>query len=873
MVLTTDNNNYSNDAKYGEYFGLFQHELSPFQKHAIQAIVDGNHVLVTAATGSGKTLPAEFAIRHFTGLGKRVIYCSPIKALSNQKTYDFTHKYPDITFGLLTGDIKTNPSAQVLIMTTEILMNQLFAKETTEESSLSFKMDIERELGCVIFDELHYINDAHRGHVWEQSILMMPAHVQMVMLSATLDDPVKFAGWVEGRNRGFQSSPALRASDAPFAPYATDCEGRSFATSDCEGRSEAPADCEGRIATESVETLKQVVICSTDKRVVPLTHYIYMNGTEGLYKKLKDKETEARFRKSFDKCLPIRSADGVFNESTYKEAKTILDSLSANDIHMKRKNVLNNLFAHLRDNEMLPAICFVFSRKAVEQCAEEIVVPLLEDDSKVSYTVRYECESIIKRLPNWREYQSLPEYHQLVALLEKGIGIHHSGMIPVLREIVEFMISKKYIKVLFATESFAIGLDCPIKTAVFINLKKYDGGDQPRYLLPHEYTQMAGRAGRRGIDTVGHVVHCSNLFELPSMTTYKEILCGTAQKLTSKFQIYYPVVLNLFKNLEHVSTEDIERFIENSMLQKEIDNVLGGLKRESDEISKKIVMKEQGFANLRTTREILKEYSDLQVKLEFSANKKRKEIETTIRKIFATNANLEKDYVFYMDYLRLKKSLEETNHCIRANENFVYDRVQRLLQVLVQVGVIRSVGEDKYTLVSNFMSEINPILIAHLCNQWNYFADFGAEDLVAFFSIFTDVRVREESRIYSPYSDNPMMDEKLKLFISLKNDLLQIEEKHGIQMKDSGLDDFCYDMVDTMYEWCACKDEADCKNVISEIEERGVSVGDFTKAVLKISTMCRELMSICENVELMRKLSEVDKLVLKYVATNQSLYL
>ena len=854
MVLTTDNNNYSNDAKYGEYFGLFQHELSPFQKHAIQAIVDGNHVLVTAATGSGKTLPAEFAIRHFTGLGKRVIYCSPIKALSNQKTYDFTHKYPDITFGLLTGDIKTNPSAQVLIMTTEILMNQLFAKETIEESSLSFKMDIERELGCVIFDELHYINDAHRGHVWEQSILMMPAHVQMVMLSATLDDPVKFAGWVEARS--FATSDC-KGRNRGFAPYATDYEARSF----------APA-CEVPCAT-----LKQVVICSTDKRVVPLTHYIYMNGTEGLYKKLKDKETESRFRKSFDKCLPIRSADGVFNESTYKEAKTILDSLSANDIHMKRKNVLNNLFAHLRDNEMLPAICFVFSRKAVEQCAEEIVVPLLEDDSKVSYTVRYECESIIKRLPNWREYQSLPEYHQLVALLEKGIGIHHSGMIPVLREIVEFMISKKYIKVLFATESFAIGLDCPIKTAVFINLKKYDGGDQPRYLLPHEYTQMAGRAGRRGIDTIGHVVHCSNLFELPSMTTYKEVLCGTAQKLTSKFQIYYPVVLNLFKNLEHVSTEDIERFVEKSMLQQEIDSVLGGLKRESDEISKKIVMKEQGFANLRTTREILKEYSDLQVKLEFSANKKRKEIETTIRKMFATNANLEKDYVFYIDYLRLKKSLEETNNSIRANENFVYDRVQRLLRILVQVGVIRSVGEDQYTLVREFMSEINPILIAHLCNQWNYFADFGPEDLVAFFSIFTDVRVHEESRIYSPYSDNSMMDEKLKLFISLKNDLLQIEEKHGIQMKDSGLDDFCYDMVDTMYEWCACKDEADCKNVISEIEERGVSVGDFTKAVLKISTISRELMSITENVELKRKLTEVDKLVLKYVATNQSLYL
>ena len=174
----------------------FPFELSPFQTLAIQAITDGKHALVCAPTGSGKTLPAEFAIKHFTSLGKRVIYCSPIKALSNQKKYEFTKKYGDqISFGLLTGDTKTNPGAQVLIMTTEILMNKLFLGSSAPKapSSLTFDIDIEHDLGAVIFDEVHMINSPDRGHVWEKCIMMLPNHVQMVMLSATLDGPQKFA--------------------------------------------------------------------------------------------------------------------------------------------------------------------------------------------------------------------------------------------------------------------------------------------------------------------------------------------------------------------------------------------------------------------------------------------------------------------------------------------------------------------------------------------------------------------------------------------------------------------------------------------------------------------------------------------------------
>jgi hypothetical protein len=205
------------------------------------------------------------------------------------------------------------------------------------------------------------------------------------------------------------------------------------------------------------------------------------------------------------------------------------------------------------------------------------------------------------------------------------------------------------------------------------------------------------------------------------------------------------------------------------------------------------------------------------------------------------------------------------------------DKVQRLINVLVDVGVIQSVGEDEYTLVAGVVSEINPILVKQLVSVWNNFEDFGPKDLVAFFSLFTDVRVNEECRIYpgfSNYCDQPFMNEKIKSFEKVRSELLVLEESHGIHMKDTGLDGLCYDLIDCMYAWCECTNEAECKSVISEIEANGVSIGDFTKAILKISTLGREVMGATTScVELAHKLSQIDGLILKYVATNQSLYL
>ena len=210
-------------------------------------------------------------------------------------------------------------------------------------------------------------------------------------------------------------------------------------------------------------------------------------------------------------------------DSGYKEIKDIKQIFEHNQVYLKRSHVLNNLAKFLKNNDLLPAIIFTFSRKNVESFAKDITTNLLEDDSKIPYTVRREAEQIIRKLPNYQEYVYLPDYESLMKLLEKGIGIHHSGMIPILREIVEIFISKKYIKILFATSSFSIGLDCAIRTTVFTSLKQFDGTSE-KYLEPHDYSQMSGRCGRRNIDTCGYVIHCNNLFELPYLLDYKNIL-------------------------------------------------------------------------------------------------------------------------------------------------------------------------------------------------------------------------------------------------------------------------------------------------------------------------------------------------------------
>ena len=819
---------YPENTKYETYFKSYEFELSDFQKCAIEAIVEGHHVLVTAHTGSGKTLPAEFALNHFVEKKKRLIYTTPIKALSNQKYSDFCRKYPHISFGLMTGDIKINPDADVLIMTTEILMNSLFLQTMDQltNNGLDFNINIQDELAGVVFDEVHYINDVDRGQTWEKTILMLPKHVQMIMLSATIDSPESFANWAQ---RGDSS--------------------------------------------------KEVYLASTDKRVVPLTHYGYLTINEGAIKLIKDKSIQQDIKKSTHKLIKIQSDKGVFDEDGYTTLYRMNKLFKERSIFTKKKHVLNNLALFLKNNEMLPAIGFIFSRKMVENCANDITVPLLEDDSKVPYTVRKECDQIIRKLPNYKEYLELPEYDQLVSLLEKGVGIHHSGMIPILREIVEIMISKKYIKLLFATESFAIGLDCPIKTAIFTSINKYDGRNE-RILMAHEYTQMAGRAGRRGIDKIGNVVHCNNLFSLPSKTDYITLMNGKPQSLVSKFRISYSLILSLLKS-EQTLLDDYMKFVENSMMSSKIKIELEQSRKSFEDIFIEKVKMEKQMKMLKTPNEILERYISINSTINGLKNKKRKEAERELENMRNENRSILSDVSYKHSFTKLLSELEKQEEETQYFENYIQISIKNVCDVLKEEDFI-CVDENTYTLTENGkiacdIAEIHPLIAVTMIKNSNWFDAMSTEEIIGVLAVFTNVNVPKDERLSIPTSYNNNI---LKCLEFIQKDYDRFEDIEEVSNIYSGFQYFealMYDMPDLVNGWCYCNNEQQCKYYLqNNVAEKQISAGDFTKALLKISTIAKELAVVAEKMaqmDCLQKLTNVDSKILKYITTAQSLYI
>jgi superfamily II RNA helicase len=816
-----------NEETYSQYFDKYPFPLSSFQKFAIESIVEGNHILITAHTGSGKTLPAEFAIEYFASRGKKVIYTSPIKALSNQKFYEFTQKFPHISFGILTGDIKTNPEANVLIMTTEILMNTLYAKNRKDiktNSLTMFEMDFNNELACVIFDEIHYINDIDRGKVWEETIMMLPQHIQMVMLSATLDSPEKFALWCETRGQ---------TRDKP---------------------------------------LKQVCLTTTYERVVPLTHYSFITCTQGLFKILKDKQLEMEIMKATNTLHIIQDARGNFNEINYQRIHKIIKTFQDKNHYVKRQHVLNSVTKHMVLNNMLPAICFVLSRKALEQCAKEITTTLLEDDSKVPYIVRNECEQIIRKLPNYQEYLNLPEYLSMVSLFEKGIAIHHAGIIPILREMVELLFAKGYIKLLFATETFAVGINMPTKTVLFTDLNKFDGSGM-RPLYSHEYTQMAGRAGRRGIDTIGYVIHLTNLFKSINQPIIKPMMKGTPQVLVSKFKISY----NLLLNLIDIGETNYTKYAKRSMVQGDIEQTTKGYYDSISKLQNEMNNISLLLENCKTPIETVTEYITLNQKKHVNVNKKRKEIERNIQKIKDTYKNIDKEVDIVSKYNAKQDELSKLNEDLVSSEKTIDTNVFKVVQLLENNNFIQ-LDNDKYTLtikgsIATHIREMHCLVFAELIEQ-KILHQFKAKELVGILSCFTNITVQEEKRNYLPVSNYVNVKECVENIYNMYQKQSNIEFKNMIE---TGINySMQFDLIDYIIKWCECENEIECKLILQQISiEKDIFLGEFVKAILKINNITSEMEKIAEllgDIEFLSILKQVPQLTLKFVATTQSLY-
>lgn len=821
-----DSHDESIDIKYG-------FPLSNFQKHAIVAIKTGNHALITAHTGSGKTLPAEYAIEYFTQRGKKVIYTSPIKALSNQKYNEFVQKYPDISFGILTGDIKFNPEADVLIMTTEILRNQLFHNSLSNDggadigsSAINFSIDLDNDLGCVIFDEVHYINDKYRGKVWEETILNMPPNVQMIMLSATIDMPEKFAEWIETRNDN-----------------------------------------------------KDVHLITTNHRVVPLYHHAYITLHESYTVKIKDVAMKQTFIKCAGKpCNLIKN--GKFDEGVIHKMQKINSYVGKMKIHIKRSFVLNSLVGYLYENNLLPAICFIFSRNQVEQAAREISFSLYDTDSKLPMTIEHECRRIIQRLPNYKEYIELPEYRMLISLLQKGIAIHHAGMLPVFREMIELLFAKNYIKLLFATETFAVGINMPTKTVIFPSLKKFDG-NQLRLLYPHEYTQMAGRAGRRGIDTEGHVIHCNNLFSDVTSTEYSNLICGKPQKITSKFNLSYNLILNLVAN-DCNTPKSLASFTEQSLMQSEIKTHLTAITREIELLNSKLQSQEDKIQFMKTPLEICNEYIALTT-IQLS-NRDRKKANKQSHAIEQEYKHLRGDIEFVNNINQIKRDIHNETVSFNDVNTYIDTQITLTLNVLRDKTFITQLN-DYYTItqkgtLTTYIQEIPGHIFMDILNKYDNFINLDAKYIAAILSCFTNISVKDN------HNDNDTDHNNIKCCdnincLNIINDLesalddySNIENRMKIDITEQYV--FQRHIASEIIQWCDSSCDNDCKEIINVIQNiKGIFLGDFIKAVIKINTIANELIVVAEVVStsLHHKLVSIKDLTQKYIITTQSLYI
>lgn len=820
----------NDDNTYEEYFKQYSYPLHDFQKWAVKAIVDGNHVLVCAPTGSGKTLPGEFAIQYFHSRGKKTIYTSPIKALSNEKFYNFTHKYPNISIGLITGDIKTNPDADVLIMTTEILMNKLYQIKSSSpapSSSVSFDMDIETELGCVVFDEIHMINDEHRGHVWEQCIMLLPPHIQMIGLSATLDDPEKFAFWLETK---------------------------------------------GDI-TKPIE--KEVYLTKKQVRAVPLTHYSFITAPNSINKHVKDKSTQEEIKRSINKLFVIQDDKNVFNDINYQNMNKMLKLFEKNDIRVKRQHVLNKLAEHLVEKEMLPALCYVFSRKQLEICAQEMTTNLLEFDSKVPYIVDRECEQIIRKLPNYEEYLHLPEYINTIKLLRKGVGIHHAGLMPILREMTELLFARGFIKILFCTETMSVGINLPVKTTIFTDVNKFNG-EVVRMLYSHEYTQAAGRAGRLGLDSVGHVIHLNNLFRNVDLVNYKLMMNGKPQALTSKFKISY----NLLLNLLDIGDKNLVQFASKSMITGDLDKQMGELYTKMSKLQTELDNLNNCNQQLRTPLEIIQEFIYLRKNIHSSVNKKRKEIERRISQITDNYKFINQDMNSYLKVADKEKEINSLKDNYDTLHSYFQSGVTSVLELLNEEGFINGNKLDQNTLnltldgkIASQIREIHCLAFTKLYNS-KKLDELSSKQLVALFSCFTNIRVTDQFKDNVPKSDDNKINDIIRQVEDLYVDYFNKELARGIK---TGFDyEIHYDLLNFVEKWCDSENIEECKLILQELgSKKEIFLGEFVKALLKINNISSELEKISEmtgNIAFLSKLKEIQHMTLKYVVTNQSLY-
>ena len=760
--------------------------LDPFQQHAINAISKDENVLICAKTGSGKTLVGEYQIYHSLKKGKRVFYTTPIKSLSNQKFYDLKKQFTDV--GIMTGDIKFCPNASIVIMTTEILRNLLYKQgTTTEHLGLTASLSLD-DLDAVIFDECHYINDKDRGKIWEETMILLDPTINLVMLSATLDHPEYLANWLGNLKK------------------------------------------------------KPIHLIETQYRIVPLTHNLLENN----------------------KLIPLMNSKEVYNEKVYtdwlKNMKNENDEKKAfqqkvkdarhmgvegtidGKVHISRFLCkMNETIKMLEKNELLPAIFFILSRKKCEQYADKVDTNLLSssDTASVKHIIAFHLHR--------KKLEKVPQYHTIYNLLCRGIAFHHSGLLPVLKEIIEILFSKGFVKLLFCTETFAVGLNMPTKTVLFAGFKKFDETGM-RILRNDEYIQMAGRAGRRGKDDKGVVIYLPDHEPLEPYEM-KMMMKGSKPPIISRMDFGYDFIL---KTIQYSDKPlQLLKIMEQSYWFQQRQNQIAAVTVDLEVCQKRIdeIVIEQPFLG-----ECMKRF-ELEQNMKYATNKKdiQRQLDSVKNKQIGPKWNTA--WANYNTLIKYKKEYE----CIINNLEELKEHeksIKPYVMFLFDIGYISNVNlhtltNKDLTLKGILATEVNeghPILMTELYTR-EILHKLSGEETVVMLSCFLESDVDSSNKI-----------------TELAKEFQNIEDRYIYPIRDYW--NVFTMMMNPIQKWL----EGEDSSVICA--EYDIFEGNFMRSVMKMANIVDEWISMatyCQHIEQIDKMIKIRQKIIRDIP--DSLYL
>lgn len=759
--------------------------LDAFQRYAIDKIQKEENVLCCAKTGSGKTVLLDYQIEYSLKKGKRVFVCTPIKTLSNQKFHDL--KELGYSVGIMTGDIKFAPQADVVVMTTEILCNLLFKKDTPNESFVELTLN---DVDAIVFDEVHYINDPDRGKVWEQCLMLLPPEINLVLLSATIAQPEVFASWL------------------------------------------------GHVKQ------KPVHLISTQYRVVPLVHMvedeIVLNAKDvfdgDAYRRwLISLETQKKKEKEHQKKVADRRRDG------YSDAPISRDQKTHSYVHR-----INTLVKKLESQTLLPALFFVFSRAKCEEYARAIQSDLLTgcETADVKHIIDF-------HLHKYPHVLKTSQYFQLRSLLEKGIAFHHSGLLPILKEIVEILFSKGFIKLLFATETFAVGINMPTKTVVFTSYTKHDDSGL-RMLRSDEYIQMAGRAGRRGKDDRGIVMYLPDR-EPASLEEVKKMMTGGSQKISSKMDFGYDFLIKTFNG--------------HSMDWKEIANKSFWYSQHSEDLHRN----EKDIELLYEQREMIKISTDtiadikycreLEEKLKYTKNSAHRAASRILQEWKEDHDTpVWKNEMFkYQKWQTLSdsiQSLEERQMMLKGYHSEIEDRIVFLNEFHFMEG-------DLGRLAAN-VHEGHPLLMPYVFHN-KIFHDLSVEQLVGCLAIFAEkdeTVTLNDCHFLSDESKNRINT----LIYTVNTQFIPSESKLRINSNW----DLSFYWADVVIRWL------NGEHISTICKDYDMYEGNFIRAMLKIANLVDEwitMATIASDLEQLEITKDLRQKIVRDVVVPESLYL